>query len=325
MGYLDTILNNKSIIKPTIDFIGKSIKSENKEFDNFILRVEALGVIIIEPKNRNHENLCLTTTIHGNETKPLKAVDLIFKEIIEEKIKVSRKILIVIGSPLVLKDGSRFIDRNLNRLFNSKEQGEGYEFNRTKELKDIYNRFFKDKKGLLLDLHSAIKEAKYSRFGISPYKQEINYYILEQLGIEAIVRFNQKASSLSSYSYHILGIPCYTLEIDKVEDLSLEYKKESLYYGLVDLIKAPIMSIKTTNIDTFKIYKKVIKESEDHEIFLKDNFKNFDKYNKNEKIASDAIQGNVVLEEDSYVLFPNIKVPIGSRSMLLLRRVESNE
>ncbi|PIT93119.1 MAG: hypothetical protein COU06_01825 [Candidatus Harrisonbacteria bacterium CG10_big_fil_rev_8_21_14_0_10_38_8] len=90
--------------------------------------------------------------VHGNEVCGVR----LLSKFIEEDIKIkSGELILIFGNPRAINEGVRFIDTNLNRLFQSenklsKKEKESYEFERMKTIRTVL-----EEADILIDIHSS--------------------------------------------------------------------------------------------------------------------------------------------------------------------------
>lgn len=316
MNYIDNIIKSNDFLKSTLNWKG-IVKKDLRTINNISFQVLDLGIIKLTPSNYN-ETLIISTSIHGNETKPLKAINCIVGDILQGKVSLKKEILVIISNIEAIREGKRFSHTNMNSIF-TKESFESPEFNRIRIIKNALKEFISSIKNNVraIDLHSSIKYAKYNKFAILPKNcPDVYDDIFSHLKIDASVYLKEESPSFTSYIFKEYKIPCSTIELDIIESLN-----DPIDFNLVESLKNIIEEVnyEKINLIRYKIYKTIIKETESHRINLKEDFKNFDQYPKGYRIVSD--ENDVILKENLSLLFPNEKVLIGNRSLFLLKKI----
>lgn len=83
------------------------------------------GVMVIEPRKDevNHlEHVLLSAGVHGNETAPIELLDQLVDDLLNSRIKLNVKLMLMLGNPAAMRNGERYNDIDLNRLFSQHHQ-----------------------------------------------------------------------------------------------------------------------------------------------------------------------------------------------------------
>ena len=134
------------------------------------------GALEVRPPEArdNGMDLLLSAGIHGNETAPIELLDRLLQAIARGVIKPRARILFLFGNPGAMRTGARFVEEDLNRLFNGRhESSSGPEALRACELEHLAETFFSlpERTRLHYDLHTAIRGSKIEQFALYPYKE----------------------------------------------------------------------------------------------------------------------------------------------------------
>ena len=81
------------------------------------ITLEAPGVISLLPQETNHRAIILSCAVHGNETAPIELCEQLFADILAGIIKLDCRLLLIVGNLQAMREGIRFCEENLNRLF----------------------------------------------------------------------------------------------------------------------------------------------------------------------------------------------------------------
>ncbi|MDN6323624.1 MAG: succinylglutamate desuccinylase, partial [Halomonas sp.] len=114
----------------------------------------------------------VSTAIHGNETAPVELMGELLCAIEAGTVRLGAPLLVILGNLPALRAGTRFIDTNLNRLFQRGLDAHGDEPDRARELMAQVDAFYARHPALTplhYDLHTAIRESLYPRFAVAPY------------------------------------------------------------------------------------------------------------------------------------------------------------
>ena len=110
--------------------------------------------------------------VRGSELRRL--LERLLHGVANGKIKPRARVLFLFGNPVAIRKGERFIEQDINRLFNGRhELSSGFEALRAAELEQFARVFFSKPERLRLhyDLHTAIRGSKIEQFALYPYKE----------------------------------------------------------------------------------------------------------------------------------------------------------
>jgi succinylglutamate desuccinylase len=168
--------------------------------------------------------IILSAGVHGDELGPIQLLTGLLTAIRQGTLAPFPPLLLILANPQAIQCQSRFVEHNLNRLFQPsyslKEHAlpECAEIRRAQELMAACSRFADQCAGVAchLDLHSTIKPSLIERFALTPVYQQ-RYRLpwsraLLQAGFGAIVRQTQRANTFAQFSHQQLGAESFTLE-----------------------------------------------------------------------------------------------------------------
>ena len=129
------------------------------------------GALEVRPPEArdNGMDLLLSAGIHGNETAPIELLDALLHGIARGDIKPRARVLFLFGNPQAIRRGERFVEQDINRLFNGRHQlSSGFEALRAAELEQFARVFFSlpGRTRLHYDLHTAIRGSKIEQFAL---------------------------------------------------------------------------------------------------------------------------------------------------------------
>ena len=326
--FLALTLNNPETLAPfQVDFKG------GQGF------VEETGILRLEPKQASDISLVLSVGIHGNETGPIELVNQLLKAILEDRLALSIRLLVIIGNPPAANRAERFCDVNLNRLFSGAwRQYEALEVPRAQCLEQAVTRFFdasaSGSQRFHYDLHTAIRGSEYEKFVVHPFIGDAPYD-LQQLGflaasgIEAVLLSHQPTTTFSYYSSAEHGAHGFTVELGKVypfgeNDLS---RFEAINQALMALISnATFPELTPDAIDhalkLFAVKDALVKDHDDYQLTIADDVKNFTAFEQGFQLAHSSLGQYLVKSSGDAIIFPNANVPIGQRAGLVVRPIK---
>jgi len=296
------------------------------------LRWLSEGALEVRPPEArdNGSDVLLSSGIHGNETAPIELLDRLLHDIARGDLKPRARILFLFGNPEAMRRGERYLESDVNRLFNGRhEQSSGPEALRAAELEQLARSFFSQpgRSRLHYDLHTAIRGSKIEQFALYPYKdgrqhsrQELAR--LRAAGMEAVLLQNKTSITFTAFTYEQLEAESFTLELGKARpfgqnqgvDVSrLETRLKQIIEG-----REPA----TESLDGLKLFsvsREVIKHSDAFVLHLPADVENFSELPKGYLLAEDIANTRWVIEEEgARIIFPNPKVKNGLRAGILI-------
>jgi succinylglutamate desuccinylase len=293
-----------------------------------------LGVIELLPKTPRQRGVILSAGIHGNETAPIELLNNLVNGMLNSQcLELGRPTLIIFGHPQAMREGERFVEFNMNRLFMGQcakqEYSASNDAQRAQKLELVVSGFCaRHDVGEHYDLHTAIRASEYERFALKPLlkqpqKQDpttASKGFLRSAGIQAIVQQNTYANTFSSYTANQFGLESYTLELGKVRGFGqndlLNYKNTMA--ALKNLVCAQAFSTDASEMDYFEVCHEIIVPDESFALHIKQEQANFGTFKKGTCIWESDAQSYVVSHDEEFIIFPNPDVPIGQRAGLML-------
>ncbi len=329
MNIIEKILDSQSIIPLLLEYEENNITEKEYQLDHCTIIFHSLGDIEVIPHVESQCDLIYSSGIHGNETAPIEICSKILYQILKQEIIPANRTLFLFGNFEGMKTHQRFIDFNLNRLFNDnfKNYPKTYEAKRAQQLQDSVIRFTKTnyKKLVHLDLHTAIRDSYIEKFAISPVANDRDNpemdYILSSMNLGAILFTNQDSTTFSDFGARFKNSIAFTVELGKVRPFG-----ENDMTNFDDAIKTLVKMIcgekleKDNELKKFDVYKEIIRESEDLEFFIGDDLTNFTKVEP----------GNVIYKQNGHdssfdqelrVVFAHPTVKLGQRAGFLVKEI----
>jgi succinylglutamate desuccinylase len=277
-------------------------------------------------------DLLLSAGIHGNETAPIELLDRLLHDIARGELKPRARILFLFGNPEAMRLGERYIEQDVNRLFNGRhELTSGSEALRACELERLAASFFSvpDRSRLHYDLHTAIRGSKIEQFALYPWKEGRQHsrqelVRLRAAGMEAVLLQNKPSIVFSSYTYDKLGAESFTLELGKARPFGQNegVNVERLEIRLKQIIEGSEPSLADEGLDglqLFSVAREIIKHSDTFHLHLPADVENFSELEVGYLLAEDIAQTRWIVEEQgARIIFPNPKVKNGLRAGILI-------
>lgn len=298
------------------------------------LRWLAEGALEITPPvaSDNGLDLLLSAGVHGNETAPIELLDRLLRAIARNELKPRVRILFLLGNPPAIRKGERYIEQDINRLFNGRhEQTSGFEAIRACELEHLAASFFSkpERTRLHYDLHTAIRASKIEQFALYPWQEgrahsRRELARLNAAGIDAVLLQNKSSITFSAYTYAQLGAEAFTLELGKARAFGqnqvvnldlLETRLQRIIEG-----REPEEDDTALNgMQLFAVAREIIKHSDAFQLHLPADIENFSELPVGYLLAEDVAGTRWIVEEEgARIIFPNPKVKNGLRAGILI-------
>ncbi|WP_397449181.1 succinylglutamate desuccinylase [Pseudomonas sp. NA-150] len=292
------------------------------------------GALEVRPPEAqdNGMDLLLSAGIHGNETAPIELLDQLLHDIARGDLKPRARILFLFGNPEAIRRGERYIEQDVNRLFNGRhEQTSGFEALRACELERLADSFFSlpDRYRVHYDLHTAIRGSKIEQFALYPWKEGRRHSRLElarlrAAGMDAVLLQNKSSIVFSSYTYDKLGAESFTLELGKARPFGQNQqvnltRLELRLKQMIEGTEAALDDAPLDGLQLFSVAREIIKHSEAFRLNLPADIENFSELDQGFVLANDLADTRWIVEEQgARIIFPNPKVKNGLRAGILI-------
>jgi succinylglutamate desuccinylase len=294
----------------------------------------AEGALEVTPPagDDNGFDLLLSAAIHGNETAPIELLDKLLQSIAGGHFCPRARLLFLLGNPPAMRRGERYIDQDLNRLFNGQHaDASGYEALRAYELERLAANFFSlpGRTRLHYDMHTAIRGSQIEQFALYPYSPEREHSLLQlarlqTAGITAVLLQGKLGITFSSYTYACLDAEAFTLELGKAQPFGQNQEVdlrqlEELLQRLIEGTEVPLESLALEALQLFEVAREVIKHSDEFRLYLPADVENFSELPLGYLLAEDIAGTRWIIDEPgARIIFPNPKVKNGLRAGLLV-------
>jgi len=302
--------------------------------DGVRMRWLSEGALEVRPAEGqdNGTDLLLSAGIHGNETAPIELLDQLLRDIARGDLKPRARILFLFGNPEAMRRGERYIEQDVNRLFNGRhEQSSGFEALRACELERLADSFFSlpDRYRVHYDLHTAIRGSKIEQFALYPWKEGRQHsrrelVRLQAAGMKAVLLQNKSSIVFSSYTYDKLGAESFTLELGKArpfgqnQQVDLTLLKICLT-KMIDGTEPALENSSLQGLQLFSVAREIIKYSDAFQLNLPADVENFSELEQGFVLANDLADSRWIVEEQgARIIFPNPKVKNGLRAGILI-------
>lgn len=303
--------------------------------DGATISLTGTGILQLTPAETSTDRgLMVSAGIHGNETAPIEVLNRLVTELLSGQWGLRRPALLMLGNPPAMIAGTRFVDFNLNRLFQGAHRKAPYtgspEANRAADLETACRRFAGQVAGLdHYDLHTAIRPSRREKFALYPFVAG-RYFPASGLGflaasdVHTLLLQHKAGTTFSSFSSSSLGAESLTIELGQVKpfgqnDLTrfagIERSLRQQMQG-----KDPGPSADGRSVVIFEVVEEIINTGDSFRFHVPDDVANFTEYPPDTLIWEDDNQCYRVGREPEAIVFPNREVPVGQRVGLLVRQ-----
>ena len=295
------------------------------------------GILVIEPA-REHADLrsvLVSAGVHGDETAPIELLSRIVADIAQGRTSLACRLLVILGNIDAMRDGGRYRDDDLNRLFSGRhlQLPHSHEAPRAAALEEAATRFFAqacEAPGARwhIDMHTAIRASVFERFALLPHTgKPFSRAMFEWLGdarISAVLLHTTKGNTYSHFTAQACGADACTLELGKVRPFG---ENDLTRFEGADLAVRALLAgtrihaqddEKTTLPRVFTVVDQLTKQSDAFELLLASDVPNFTPLAKGSLLARDGDYQYTVQRDEERIVFPNPTVKPGLRAGLLV-------
>lgn len=300
---------------------------------------KAVGVLDIVPPagrgNPNAEAIIVSAGVHGNETAPIEVLNKLVCELINGEWELACPVLLILGNPPAMVAGERFLEVNLNRLFDGAHERSEYsglaEAARAQLLEEACRQFAMANPQALYhyDLHTAIRPSHRERFALYPFVEERAAPLdqcdfLLEAEVETLLLQHKAGTTFSSFSSSLLKAESFTVELGKVRPFG--QNDLGRFSGIRDALRrrfrgqpAPVRKPPFDHLTVFEVVHEILNTGKNFRFHIPDDVANFTEYQPGTVIWEDDDTCYQVGHSPEAIVFPNPDVPVGHRVGLMLR------
>jgi len=300
---------------------------------------KAVGVLdIVPPPNRNNPNaeaIIVSSGVHGNETAPIEVLNKLVSELIDGEWELACPVLLILGNPPAMVAGKRFLEVNLNRLFDGAHGRSEYEglaeAARAQELEEACRQFAMANPQALYhyDLHTAIRPSHRERFALYPFVESRTVPVdqcdfMLEAEVETLLLQHKAGTTFSSFSSSLLKAESFTVELGKVRPFG--QNDLGRFSGIRDALRrrfrgqtAPAPQPPFDHLTVFEVVHEILNTGKNFRFHIPDDVANFTEYQPGTVIWEDDETSYRVGHSPEAIIFPNPDVPVGHRVGLMVR------
>ncbi|GAA5647448.1 succinylglutamate desuccinylase [Vibrio proteolyticus] len=326
-------LFRQSFLFDSLDLEHEMLPGEQTSASGVTLKLHQRGVLEVIPQHVGSEtkNIIISCGVHGDETAPMELADKIIEDIQTGFQPVTERCLFIVAHPEATNNHTRFIEQNLNRLFDDKEHEPSKETTIADNLKSVVSDFYagtEPETRWHLDLHCAIRLSKHYTFAVSPktrhpVRSKALFDFVESGHVEAVLLSNAPSSTFSWYSAENFGAQALTMELGRVARIGENDLEKLVAFDLAlrDLVasaKAEHLSKRTI---MYRVSRTLVRLHDDFDFMFDDQVENFTAFKHGEVFGHDGDKPLMAKNEGEAIVFPNRHVAIGQRAALMVCEV----
>lgn len=293
------------------------------------------GVLEVIPSEVTDESkhIIISCGIHGDETAPMEITDKIINDIQTGFQLVTERLLFINAHPEATNAHTRFINVNLNRLFDNKAYEPSKELDIAHHLKQVVTRFYQgteQSQRWHLDLHCAIRLSKHYSFAVSPrVRHPVRSKALMDFAasshLDAVMFSNAPSSTFSWYSADNFGAQALTVELGRVAKIGENDLDKLIGFDLAlrDLIASSESEHLPRKPVMYRVSRTIVRMHDDFNFLFADDVENFTAFKHGEVFGHDGEKPLMAKNEGEAIVFPNRHVEIGQRAALMVCPVKT--
>ncbi|VVE12392.1 succinylglutamate desuccinylase [Pandoraea terrigena] len=278
----------------------------------------------------------LSCGIHGDETAPIEIVDGILRDIADGHLTLRERVLVVLGNPDAVRAGKRYLEYDLNRLFQGAhaKRAESPAVQRARELEVIVGQFFAQPRGVRrlrrhVDMHTAIRASLFPRFAVVPSPPQCPpgddwLDTLAAADIEAVMLTEQPSVTFSYYTCARFKAESCTLELGKVAPFGQNRLED--FAGIDAALRRWLSGGEMGTRDDgkvlcarrFRVAAEIVRRTDAFVLDVPADTPNFTPYTAGTVLARDGENTYTVSHPEERIVFPNPDVANGLRAGVMV-------
>ncbi|WED23107.1 succinylglutamate desuccinylase [Vibrio sp. JC009] len=328
-------LFRQSFLFDSLDIETEVVANQVQLPSGLTVRLLKRGLLEVVPQEvtDSTKSIVVSVGVHGDETAPMEMLDSIVSDIIDGRMEVKERCLFMLAHPKATHNQLRYIDENLNRLFDMRFELDTAETKLAQELTDDIADFFKSaNEGLCwhLDLHCAIRKSKHFTFAVSPKTTKKTrshelFSFVEKAKLEAILLSNAPAPTFSWYSADKFGAQALTVELGQIAPLGQNNLEliDPFEQALRALLADSLEALEGYQPIPYRVTQTIRRTQEDFDFNFSDDVENFTRFEHGQVIGHDGDKLLFAKVDHEAVVFPNKNVELGHRAALMVCEVET--
>jgi succinylglutamate desuccinylase len=295
------------------------------------------GVLQITPPLRDHhsKDIILSSGVHGNETAPIELIQHLAQAILVDHIIPVHRLLLIIAHPHAINQQARFIDENMNRLFQGINPERNIDCIVANQLQRAVNQFY-DLSATLnperwhLDLHCAIRRSLHYTFAVSPYSHQPSrgsklFSFIQQAQLDAVLLSHRISPTFSWFSAEKHAAQALTVELGKVNQFGKNNLSllDHFNQAMIDLvIKEDLETSWNNEVEVYKVNRTLMKTTAQFYFSFPSDLPNFTYFDEGDSLGADSGILFIADQGGEAVVFPNPNVALGQRAALMVKKTK---
>lgn len=295
------------------------------------------GVLQITPPLHDHhsKDIVLSSGVHGNETAPIELIQDLAQAILVERIIPVHRLLLIIAHPHAINQSTRFIDENMNRLFQGINPERTIDCIVANQLQKAVKQFYELSTTLHpdrwhLDLHCAMRRSLHYTFAVSPYSHQPSrgsklFSFIQQAQLDAVLLSHSISPTFSWFSAEKYAAQALTVELGKVNqfghnDLSL---LDHFNHAMINLVtKNEVETAWNHKVEVYKVNRTLMKTTTQFHFDFPSDLPNFTYFNEGDSLGADSEILFIADQGGEAIVFPNPNVALGQRAALMVKKTK---
>ena len=276
--------------------------------------------------------LVLSVGIHGDETAPIDMVATLLQTLSAEPKRLAVNLLLVIGNLAAISAAKRFIEVDLNRLFNVADDSvkTTLESTRAAVIMAACQKFFSATDGPRwhLDLHATIRPSRYATFAIIPAairaaQTQTLLNFLAEVGVGAVILNVLPSHTFSAFTARQCGATSATVELGHIAQCGGNSTTlNAAFAALARLLRQasllPTVALPSSAPQIFTVMQELIRQTSTFRFCTDAELQKFMPLKNDSVIATDGDLVHRIGSVDGYLVFPNPNVQIGQRAGVIV-------
>lgn len=327
-------LFRQSFLLDSLDLTQEMLEGEVFVASGTRLKLHQRGVLEVIPAvlDDDTKHIVISCGIHGDETAPMELMDKILADIETGFQPIKERLLLIVAHPEATNAHTRFIEANLNRLFDAKAHEPSKELAIADMLKERVTEFFagtQESQRWHFDLHSAIRDSRFYTFAVSPktrhpVRSKALMDFVQNAHMEAILFSNAPSSTFSWYTGETFSAQALTIELGRVAKFGDNNHSKLVAFDLAlrDLIANSESEHLPRKPLMYRVSRTIVRIHEDFDFLFDDDIANFTSFKHGEVFGHDGDKPLMAKNEGEAIVFPNRNVEIGQRAALMICPVQ---
>lgn len=328
-------LFRQSFLLDSLDFDHPMLAQSVTTEQGVTLQLHQPGVLEVIPAEQDQQtqHIVICAALHGDDAAPIELMDKWLEDIQSGFQVVTERCLFILAHPLAIQRQVRFIDQDLNQLFDEQAHAASCELAIAETLKARLKSFFQGTEPSSrwhFDLQCASRDSKHYSFAISPKSRHAVrsrrlLQFIEHAHIDAVMLSNAPSNRFSCYSADQFAAQALTLELGQVARLGEHSLHKLVAFDLAvrDLIARHVPEHLPRKTVMYRVSRTIVRLHENFTFRFNENVENFTTFMHGEVFGYDGDKPLMAKNEGEAIVFPDPHVAIGQAAALMVCKVNA--